>query len=314
MKVNILLSTDDNYVMPTGVLMTSICENTKSEVIFYIMTNSDFKEESKSSLKRNISKYNQEIVFIPVQSSATKDFPFGRPDQPTHVSVATYYRLLITKLLPESVDKIIYLDGDMIVMDDIAGYFNEDVDRFAVGAVIDQDMDINVKDERLEYPKQEGYFNAGSLLINLKYWREHNAYEQFIKVIHEKADIIIYHDQDVLNYTFHNQKRWISPRYNVQTSFLVAKKISQYSEDVISAIKNPLVIHFCMRGLKPWMIRCDNPFTKIWLYYKHLSIWSNEPLLDNISGSFKNIIRMFLIKHSLWKDTYFLTIPQIQRL
>ena len=54
MKVNILLSTDDNYVMPTGVLMTSICENTKSEVIFYIMTNSDFKEESKSSLKRNI--------------------------------------------------------------------------------------------------------------------------------------------------------------------------------------------------------------------------------------------------------------------
>ena len=312
--VNILLSTDDNYVMPTGVLMTSICQNTKSKITFYIMTNADFKDESKAALKRNIVMYNQQIVFIPVESSVTKDFPFGRPDQPKHVSIATYYRLLITKLLPEDIDKIIYLDGDMIVMDDIEKYFNEDIEGYAVGAVIDQDMEENVRNERLGYPKEEGYFNAGSLLINLKYWREHHVYEEFIRVMHEKADIIIFHDQDVLNYTFHNQKRWISPRYNIQTNFLVAKKISQYSEDVISAIKNPLVIHFCMRGSKPWMIRCDNPFTKIWLYYKHLSIWSNEPLLDNISGSFKNIIRMFLIKHSLWKDTYYLTIPQIQRL
>ena len=175
-------------------------------------------------------------------------------------------------------------------------------------------MDVNVKDERLEYPKQEGYFNAGSLLINLKYWREHNAYEQFIKVMHEKSNIIIFHDQDVLNYVFHDKKKWLSPRYNIQTSFLVAKNVTRYGQEMIKALKNPLVIHFCMRGSKPWMIRCDNPFTKIWLYYKHLSIWSNEPLLDNISGSLKNIIRMFLIKHSLWKDTYYLTIPQIQRL
>ncbi|UKK74840.1 glycosyltransferase family 8 protein [Segatella bryantii] len=312
--INILLSTDDNYVMPTGVLMTSICENTKSEVTFYIMTNADFKDESRSSLKRNIAKYNQNIVFIPVQPSATKDFPFGRPDQPTHVSVATYYRLLITNLLPKNVDKIIYLDGDMIVMDDIADYFNEDVDGYAVGAVIDQDMDENVKDERLEYPKQDGYFNAGSLLINLKYWREHHAYEEFIKVMHEKSNIIIFHDQDVLNYVFHDKKKWLSPRYNIQTEFLVAKKVARYGKELIKAIKNPLAIHFCMRGSKPWMIRCDNPFTEVWRKYKSISVWANSPLQNNVSGNLKNRIRMFLVKYHLWKETYYLTIPKIEEL
>lgn len=312
--VNILLSTDDNYVMPTGILMTSICENTKSEVTFYIMTNADFKEESKSSLRRNIEKYNQKIVFIPVQPSATTDFPFGRPDQPTHVSVATYYRLLITKFLPESVDKIIYLDGDMIVMGDIAEYFNEDVEGYAVGAVIDQDMEENVREERLLYPKHEGYFNAGSLLINLKYWREHHVYEDFIKVMHEKADIIIFHDQDVLNDVFHDKKKWLSPRYNIQTSFLIVKKIQEYGDDMIKAIKNPMVIHFCMRGSKPWMMRCDNPFTEVWRQYKKLSIWADEALKDNVSGSLKNRIRQILVNLHLWRENYYLTIQKIQEL
>lgn len=132
--------------------------------------------------------------------------------------------------------------------------------------------------------------------------------------MHEKSNIIIFHDQDVLNYVFHDKKKWLSPRYNIQSSFLVAKNVTRYGQEMIKALKNPLVIHFCMRGSKPWMMRCDNPFTEVWRKYKSRSIWANSPLLDNVSSSLKNRIRMFLVKHHLWKETYYLMIPKMEEL
>lgn len=136
--MNILLSTDNNYVMPTGVLMHSIGIHNKN-VEYFVLVDEKFSPESKHDLIDVASQYNSHISFYVVDDSITKDLPFGTKKMPSHVTLATYYRLFLTKLLPSSIHKIIYLDGDMIVRHDISHLWNTDIKDYAIGVVHDMD-------------------------------------------------------------------------------------------------------------------------------------------------------------------------------
>lgn len=307
--MNILLSTDDNYVMPTGVLMHSIGINNGDDIQYHILVNSEFLPKNKTSLVNIAELYNNEIHFYTVSDDLTKELPFGRGNMPEGVTIATYYRLFITKLLPNHIDRILYLDGDMIVRNSIKPLYEENLDGYALGVVHDMDEMKHTRSNRLPYPMETGYFNAGMMLINLAYWREHDAFGIFMDFIRNNGSSIIYHDQDVLNSVFYDKKKWLSVKYNFQNGFILKNNsINTYDPSITDDIKlnktNPVIIHFSVGGPdhKPWFLFCFHPYRKEWLKYKVISQWENQKLLPNEPDSFRRFIQRKLITLNLdWR-------------
>lgn len=280
--MDILLSTDKNYIMPTGVTMKSVCVN-NDVVTFHVITDDSVSERQKQQLKNVVCKPEcQKVVFYQLNSDSFDDFP-SLGTVKSYVTRATYYRLFIADILPKSVTKIIYLDGDVIVRSSLQTLWNTACNEYAIGAVTDM-AETTHDFVRLGYERRYGYFNAGVLLINVDYWREHRLKEKFLDLITNHPERIVLHDQDVLNITLYDQKLCLPMKYNVQNGFLWKKDFNQfgdrydeYEADVLKAIVDPVIIHFT-DNKKPWHVEDCNPYSYEFMKYYKQTEWKYRPL------------------------------------
>lgn len=302
--INILLSTDNNYVMPTGVLMHSIGMHNEP-VRYFVLINEDFTTKNKDILRSIASSYHSEISYHVINNNVTKDLPFGRDNMPKHVTIATYYRLFITQVLPLEIHKILYLDGDMIVRKSLQPLFEIPIKEYALGAVHDMDEPNNMK--RLDKFIGKGYFNAGMLLINLDYWRMHNCYESFIQFIQYHGDKILMHDQDVLNCVFKENVKWLPLTYNFQSGFILSvsnrRHDSKLQSEIDACKTDPTIIHYTVHH-KPWHISCFHPYRQLWRNYLSRSEWAGYHFDEDKPQKFIHYIRNFLFRYNLWIPKY----------
>lgn len=292
-KINILCSIDDNYVPFCGIMLTSLFEtNLKENFEVYLFTEK-LKDENIKMLQRMITDYGNHLNICYIDENVVKNFPIKGSD---HVSLATYYRLFAPALLPKDVDKVIYLDCDMIVNGSISALWNEDVSEYALRAVDDESGNEISKFNRLNYPAQRGYFCAGMLLINLDYWRKHNVMERCLQYISDFPERLLFHDQDVLNAVLNEEKGALPLKYNFQTAFLY-----NYGRDAFSSVINgeiiktisesPAIIHYT-GPYKPWFPHSNHPYANYFLYYKKISYWNK--LLPKYKVSIKGEVRRIL--------------------
>ena len=276
--MEIVISTDNNYIMPTGVLMTSICENNKDEKIrFHILIDESVTVKSKESLNRIAEGYGKQIVYYLMAKSLFDGFPVGRDGLP----VSAYYRLAIAKILSENIDKVLYLDSDIIVRHSLKELWETDIQNYAIGCVTDVCNDDIKVYNRLKYSNLEGYFNSGVLLINLRYWREHCIDKQLVTYLRNNIDKIVNSDQDILNYVLRKEKFKLPLKYNVQHGFFLkeAPLSWEYDVEVNSAIKDPYILHFTDRANnKPWVKGCRHPYKQEFFKYKALTQWASVPV------------------------------------
>lgn len=277
-KYNILCATDDKYVPYCGIMLTSLFENNiNCQINVYLLTE-ELNLSNRSILKELSLKYNQEINIVIVDGEKLNGCPIKPED---HVSLATYYRLLAPILVQQDIDRILYLDCDMVVNDSIEELYNIELKDTAVAAVLDEDYITREKYKRLDYPEEKKYFNAGMLLINLSYWRKNRVMERCFDYIHNNPERITFHDQDTLNYVLQDEKILISTRNNLQTGFLYIhnKYELKMMNEIIDSIKSPMIIHYTGPN-KPWRKGSRHPFCKKFLYYKKISLWSDHPLIN----------------------------------
>lgn len=313
--MDIVCCLDKSYLMPIGVMIYSLCENNKSEDIIFHIVHNDLTVNEENSLRKIIDKYNKTILFHNINHSYLKNIKTGNKEQ-QKLSISTYYRLFLADILPKYIKKIIYLDGDIIVCDNLRELWDINIKDIALAGIPDDNLYYgNIKQtyNHLKYSPSQGYFNAGVLLINLQYWREHNVMEDFMCLIKSK-NIFIHHDQDILNYTFREKKIFIPLKYNLMPGFLLKpqyRNISwEYNEEIEQSTKKPVIIHYT--GIKPWYKECDHPYKKEFLKYKMLTEWKNTPLKTNYKIRIKRIIKKILIHFNLlnknsipsWQYTY----------
>ena len=301
--MNILLCTDNNYVMPTGVLMTSIGENNDEKINYYVFIDADFEEGNKKVLSCIAHSYNSDISFFRVKKEGLGDYPIGREDQPIHITLAAYYRLFVSKILPKDISKIIYLDGDIVVRHSLKGLWEANIDDYAIGVVHDVSEPFHLENERLGYPRQYGYFNSGMLLINVAYWREHYCFERFSDFIIQHGDKIVMHDQDVLNAVLYKEKKWLPLTYNFQSGFIYRPQYQSYDKSLSEEIEkykyDPTIIHY-VSSSKPWNINCFFSYRGAWRYYWRRSKWRSQLLENDNPSGLKGHLRNFLLRHDLW--------------
>ena len=251
--MDIVACTDKWFVMPTGVMMYSACVNNPDvDIVFHVIHDDSVTSKDRRDLEKTVTVFEgKSISFYHVDVTLFPCFP--NVTMISRITQAVYYRLMLSEILPETICKVLYLDGDIIVRHSLLPLWNTDLKDFAVGAVPDSlggDLEFY---HRLNYPPQLGYFNSGVLLANLEYWREHEVVRTFMSYMQEHADKLKYWDQDVLNVVFSNNKVVLPIKYNLTSGFLWKQPqydYKKYEKEVEAALKDPVIVHFA--GDKLW--------------------------------------------------------------
>lgn len=299
--MEIVCSADNNYVMPTGIMLTSLFENNKDAYVRVHFLDGGLTTENKERLSCIAQNYTQkQIIFYDIDDKLFEDFPINQANQSSHIhSMATYYRLYMAQILPNNVDKVIYLDGDLIVLDSLSDLWNWDVDNSALAAVPDPFNNMTKHYNALRYSMDLGYFNAGVLLINLKYWRENHVINDFLALIKNHPERLIAHDQDVLNFVFREKKKVLPLKFNMMPEFLYKPEFCpllwKFEDDLNEGQKHPVIIHFTFVP-KPWYKDSENPYKYKFEYYRQKTIWadfkehSGIPLKNKVVGWCKSFL------------------------
>lgn len=271
--MDIVCNIDDNYKRYCGVMLTSLFENNRGEDISVHILGDHLSEETRRVLSGIVvDKYGGALAFYDVQN-----LTISLPETNPHISVATYYRLFMASLLPESLHKVLYLDCDLLVLGALRDFWNTDISSCAVGVVEDMWAFDHDRGKRLGYPSEYSSFNAGVMLINLDYWRNIDFEKQAIEFIREKFQLINDADQDVLNGILYNQKLFVPCRYNLQDGFYRRKRHirSELEAEMDKELKKPVIVHFTNHR-KPWKFNCIHPLKKEFYKYQDMTVWQGE--------------------------------------
>jgi lipopolysaccharide biosynthesis glycosyltransferase len=248
-------------------IVSILCNN--KDVSISLFTEG-LRDENVDLINNLVSQYGGTLRIYTIDSSTVKNFPMPVLGG-SHISIATYYRLFASLILPQEIKKAIYLDCDIVIRGSLEPMWNIDLSDYALGAVYQNLERPSYMDmDRLSIPHETGYFNAGVLLINLEYWRNHNVTNRLFQFIQEKGSVIKQHDQDVLNAVLHNETIPISYTWNCISNFLSKRELQFVKRvDYSEKIDNPVVVHFvCIP--KPWDYGSTNPYTSE--YFKYLDL------------------------------------------
>ena len=199
-EIPIFFAVDDGYCPFLAVAIQSLIDNASAEYTYLIkILNTDISEENK----RKIGKYEREnvdIEFVDLNYyiQKVKDKLYTRD----YYSKTTYFRLFLPNLYPQY-DKVLYLDSDIVILDDIAKLYNTDMGDNLVAAAPDdviQSMPVfqDYVEKVVGVADSRRYFNAGILLMNLHELRRFKFQEKFVYLL-DKIKCAVAQDQDYLN-------------------------------------------------------------------------------------------------------------------
>lgn len=273
--IHVVCNLDASYVKYCVVMLTSLFENNRNACVHVHLIAPEFTAEMKDMFSAWVEqRYQQHVSFYEVGEDYLENCTiYGN----SHISLATYYRIFIEDILPKNIDKVLYLDCDLVVVGSISDLWNIDITDYAVGCV--EDMWSGKKDnyERLHYPSSFSYFNAGVLLVNLGYWRRMQFRKQAEQYLVTHVNELVFNDQDLLNALLYDKKLFLPFRYNVQDGFLRTKRRIRPAAipELDKELHNLVVIHYT-GGKKPWQYKSLNPYRNVYYYYLDKTKWKGE--------------------------------------
>lgn len=250
--------TDDNYVIPTVVAVQALVSNKKEETKYVINIIASGLSEKSKNMFLELCSDKVEVKIVEVDINKYADLGNDRGDY-CQASKAALFKFDIPNLFTEY-EKIIYLDGDLIVRKDLSGLYRTDIKNHYVAAVNDSGK---IYSGRKIMKEIDTYFNSGVMLLNLTMMRKDNLTE---KLMHQKSimDDVSLMDQDVFNIVMQKKVKLLPIKYNyLYINLLRAesqKKVeicdinSLYSSNYLSLDdirKDAVIIHFASAN-KPW--------------------------------------------------------------
>lgn len=259
--INIAYGVDINFLMPMGVSITSIVNhNKKTNFIFYVLT------DNIAALPTDkIKLLGVENVLLKIYDvDKILSIKFGDVPVNMNITKSTWYRFLLADIVSKE-DRVLYIDADIICQGDISNIYALEMDYKIVAAIKDRG-DI-AAEQKHALQMQNEYFNAGVMLIDLFNWREFNTTQKSMEYLKNNFKLRFL-DQDVLNKVLDGKINYISDVYNFFYWPEKAKKIKLPN--------NVVFIHFTAE--KPWWIWVEHKAMPIFMNYKNLSPWKNDPL------------------------------------
>ena len=284
--MNVLYTCDDNYVWIMGISVISLFKNNQhiDELTVYLL-GENISNENRKLLQNIAKKYQREICIIDVPQL---DIPETLVSARWPLSAFT--RLFSAQMLPDNIERILYLDCDTIVVSDISELEEIDVGNKIFYGV--KDCIGKTYKENIGLLPDDTYVNAGVLLINLILLRKLDIRSSIDAYMRKYIKLINYTDQDILNGVFKGNIGELKAEYDIMTIATVysyedivrLRKPTNYytKEELLDAINKPIIIHYTtnMMIVRPWYNNTNHPFACEFRKYMNESPWSNKELGD----------------------------------
>lgn len=243
--MNVLVTVNDNYVYPLKIMLGSLFRHTQSEKITVYLLHSDVSEKNQKTLSRMVSYYGG--TFVPV---CVPEELFAEAPCPAYFSKEMYYRILAPWILTD-LDRILYLDPDMIVLRDLGRLYHMDLNGYCYAGCKDR---YGYNRLQLREPQKWSdhiYINSGVLLCNLRELRFVTTKEEYLGYIEEHKNELEYPDQDVINFMNYNRIRYADELYNLDPNNLHVWEFIAMMIKPLNFLCKPFILHY-MGGDKPW--------------------------------------------------------------
>ncbi len=253
--VNVVFATDDEYLPITAVALTSVAVNytDRRKLRAFVLVDKPLPRDDADRFRHLSEQFKIEVH--PLLVSAT-DFEAIRTSR--GISTATYFRLCMHLALPADVEKVVYLDSDMIILGNIAELFDTSISDKILFAGAE---DYNSVAHRKAYktPPTCVNLNAGVLICNIKSIRDMDFLGAVSDYIQKNQNLIFHGDQQILNHLFHDRMKYVHIRWNMHGQLFerdwVAANMNGRAllgaDDIAEAGDSPGIIHY-NGAMKPW--------------------------------------------------------------
>lgn len=268
------MTLDQNYILPLKVMLSSIFVNHVNAVFGVYMVYSGILPRQIKEISEWVRQHGSELIPIEMDSDAFSDAPIsGR------YTKAMYYRLLAYEILPEDVDRILYLDPDILVINPLDSLYETDLTGYLFAAASHTaltQVTSRINRLRLNTYDMPEYYNSGVLLMNLTLQRRELHAEDIFSYVRENKSKLILPDQDILNGLYWNR---IKPLDDSIYNFDARKSniyylLSSGLKDVDWIMDHTVILHFCGRQ-KPWNKGYANKFSVLYKHYQKLLFTNN---------------------------------------
>lgn len=244
--MNILVSSNAKYLPVTSTMIYSLWLHNRVELSLWFLYNNIEESEREGFARYVEDRCNAQVHFVKIDNSV-----FTSLDAPLsikHISIETYYRIIAQFVLPVDLDRVLWLDSDLIIKDNIELFYNQPLVGKSLVACKNMGEGAFSNRERLGLPEDYVYFNAGVILFNLDYLRAHTTLNGVLSFCKENIGKLRMQDQDLLNLLYYDsafviQDQMFNCMVNCPKDFI--------SDDIVDRCH---ILHYA-GWQKPWKIR-----------------------------------------------------------
>src|ERR1035437_8375148 len=251
---NIAIAFDKNYLNPFYALLASLFDNNKDNKLEFHFIATGLSENEYKQIEDYTKKNKAEYNFYTIDEAFVNRFVVN-----STWTTAVYYRLFFPLVISKNLKRILYIDTDILVINDLKELFLQDLGNYPVGAVYDNYVK---KKSELGIIEEGNYFNSGVLLIDVESWNEQNISDKAIKFLEEYPEKIKFVDQDALNAVLKNNWKKLDWKFNFICTRL-PYSLSKREEQLF--ITDKVILHFIIQ--RPWLMLCRNRYRSLYFYY-----------------------------------------------
>lgn len=297
--MNLVFVADNNYATQFAITLHSVVKSNPNVAINAYLVTCGISIDRLERIKCLVEKdgvvlhlchiYEQRLDWLKPMENGWSRFMF--------------LKLYIPEVLPENIDKALYLDVDMIVVENLSELYGIKLNDYALAAVEDTPDSVLHK-RRCGIDADLPYINSGVMLINMKLWRAVSSQRGFWRFIEERMEEMSINDQDVINTVFQNQILTLPLKFNVTNHcYGFRPNVFTYQKLQLSEVyRHPVIIHFTNWN-KPWKKEAAHLFAKKWIsLYKEVNYITGLAIDINYSKG-KNLLSLLInkLKLNLWR-------------
>ena len=267
--IQLLFTADEHYAVRIPTVLKSLQLSHPGRSFHIHLICDGLSEPAASALRDACERMGFALFLYPVSEELFSDAPITK-----HYSKAMYYRMLASRILPPTLDRVLYLDPDVLVINSLEPLWSLELNGYMFAATSHGDEDGLVSNvNRIRLDTVSAYYNTGVLLMDLAQCRREIRPAEIFSFIRENEHKLLLPDQDVFNALFGSRTLLIPDEiWNYD-----ARKYSYYllrsggKTDEAWVIRNTAVLHFCGKE-KPWKPHYRYRFGLLYRHYEQLCI------------------------------------------
>jgi lipopolysaccharide biosynthesis glycosyltransferase len=261
--ITLVVVCNNHFAVLLAAMLKSLDSTHKTdEFISLYIVDDGLSNSSRAKLARCIQSPKISLIWIKITDAIPKHMII--PMDNSSFPVSAYIRLFAPYFVDQTVNKIIYLDADMILLEDISALWKTDLQGQVIAAVVDRTEKVSnpwggIKNyKELGLDPEAKYFNSGLLVIDMPKWRDMDLTNKVLACISKNKNYAAFPDQYGLNVVLINNWLELDPLWNCFP---------------MSKAEKPFLIHFI--GRKPIFKKYDynQEYKRLFFDYLNQTEW-----------------------------------------